>query len=397
MNTEILTASLLAAIGAALVMFVTGSGVYASRHGKFVVWEKLIGDLRLLGHEHILDLGCGRGAVLLQAARYLTTGKAVGVDLWRASGQSGNDQAATERNAVAEWVEDRVELQTADMTELPFEDGRFNVVLSSLAVHDIGNRAGRERAIDEAVRVLKPGGRLLIADMLGTRDYERRLAELGMAAVRRRSLGWRMWWSGPWLRTCVVSATKPSGVLGAAGPAVAGDQLDLEPAGAGEIRGIVIRSARMGVLLSEHRRPAVLGRQPGQGVDTGTVAGVEREMVQPGAHAVMSGSGHGGRLLNDDVGRTQLPAASLRPVLVPGVAELSEQPAPLRRCPGQVGHPQLDVVQGATARRLVHALAAGLMSAATVPAITHWRGVNPRVVGIRPACHVNTLADGPSR
>ena len=121
------------------------------------------------------------GAVLLMAAQHLTTGRAVGVDLWRTVDQSGNSAEATQRNAIAEGVADRVELHTGDMTALPFEDNRFDVVLSSLAIHNISGRAGREKAISEAVRVLRPGGRLLIVDVRGTRQYHAQLAGCTMS------------------------------------------------------------------------------------------------------------------------------------------------------------------------------------------------------------------------
>jgi ubiquinone/menaquinone biosynthesis C-methylase UbiE len=147
--------------------------------------------------------------VLLLAAQRLTTGRAVGVDLWRRVDQSGNSAEATRRNAIAEGVADRVELHTADMTALPFEDSSFDVVLSSLAIHNISGRAGREKAVDEAVRVLRPGGRLLIADIRGTARHQAQLARIGMSDVTRRRLGWRFWWGGFWAATSFVTATKP--------------------------------------------------------------------------------------------------------------------------------------------------------------------------------------------
>src|SRR5713101_10177795 len=103
-------------------MVCVGFGLYASRRGKFVVWSELLDQLSLRGDERILDLGCGRGAVLLLAAQHLTTGRTVGVDLWRSADQSSNSAEAARRNAIAEGVADRVELHTADMTALPFED-----------------------------------------------------------------------------------------------------------------------------------------------------------------------------------------------------------------------------------------------------------------------------------
>ena len=143
------------------------------------------------------------------AAQRLTTGRAVGVDLWRRVDQSGNSAEATRRNAIAEGVADRVELHTGDMTALPFEDNSFDVVVSSLAIHNISGRAGREKAIDEAVRVLRPGGRLMIADIRATRQHQAQLAKIGMSDVTRRGLGWRFWWGGPWAATRLVTATKP--------------------------------------------------------------------------------------------------------------------------------------------------------------------------------------------
>jgi arsenite methyltransferase len=196
-------------VGAAVVLGCAACGLHASRRGKFVVWVELLDELKLRGHERVLDLGCGRGAVLLLAAERLTTGTAVGVDLWRRGDQSGNSPEATERNAVAEGVADRVELHTADMTALPFDDDSFALVLSSIAMHNVKGRVGRDKAIEEAVRVVRPGGRLLIADLWATNRYQSHLTKLGMLDVARRSLGWRMWWTGPWLATRLVTATKP--------------------------------------------------------------------------------------------------------------------------------------------------------------------------------------------
>src|SRR5262245_44889877 len=93
---------------ALLVTACVACGWYTSRRGKFVVWATLLDQLHLRGHERILDLGCGRGAILLMAAQHLTTGRAVGVDLWRTGDQSGNSAPATLRNAAAEGVADRV-------------------------------------------------------------------------------------------------------------------------------------------------------------------------------------------------------------------------------------------------------------------------------------------------
>ncbi|MCO6011598.1 class I SAM-dependent methyltransferase [Actinoallomurus purpureus] len=181
------------------------SYVYTTRVGKFKVWARVLAELGLRGDEDLLDLGCGRGAVLLAAAELLPTGRAVGIDLWRAD-QTGNSPEVTRRNAEMEGVAERVTLHSGDMTSLPFEDQSFDVVVSSLAIHNIPEAAGREAAIDEAARVLRPGGRILIADLRFTRKHLARLRSLGLTQTGRRNLGWRVWWGGPWFPTHLVTA-----------------------------------------------------------------------------------------------------------------------------------------------------------------------------------------------
>src|SRR5205085_356172 len=71
----------------------------------------------------------------------------------------------------------------------------FDLVVSSMAIHnidenEIGNHARRFQALDEAVRVLKSGGRLVLAHFWsGT--YAKHLRDRGMLEVQQRSLGWR--------------------------------------------------------------------------------------------------------------------------------------------------------------------------------------------------------------
>jgi arsenite methyltransferase len=195
-------------IGGALIAFFCGFGWHSSRRGKFVVWRQILDDLKMRGDEQMLDVGCGRGAVLLMAAGRLTTGHATGIDLWRTRDQSGNAIEATRRNAQAEGVADRVSLETADMTALPFAAGSFDLILSSLAIHNVPGQDKRDRAIEEIVRVLRPGGRVALADLRNIARYRDRLEALGMADVSVRDLGWRMWWGGPWVPTKLVTARR---------------------------------------------------------------------------------------------------------------------------------------------------------------------------------------------
>jgi ubiquinone/menaquinone biosynthesis C-methylase UbiE len=195
-------------LGGLLLLQTIPSHLYSTRRGKFKVWADLLESLALRGDEHALDLGCGRGAILSMLAKMLPRGRVVGLDRWRPQDQSGNRPEATWRNLDAEGVRNRCELVTADMRAVPFTDCTFDLLVSSLAIHNVKSHEGRGRAIDEAVRVLKPGGRLLIADLRWTKAYAERLRELGLENVVEQQLDWRFWYGALGMATGLATATK---------------------------------------------------------------------------------------------------------------------------------------------------------------------------------------------
>jgi len=144
----------------------------ASKVGKLRLAARLVDQLALQGNERVLDVGCGHGLMLITAARRLRNGKAIGIDLWQSQDQAGNNPEATLRNARLEGVADRVELKTGDARQLPFEDRSFDAVVSSWAPHNIYEQTGREKAVQEIARVLKPGGRALVLDIRHIRECE---------------------------------------------------------------------------------------------------------------------------------------------------------------------------------------------------------------------------------
>ena len=181
--------------------------MYATLWGKHRAWARILEGAGLRGDERALDIGCGRGAVLVRAAKRLPRGRAVGADIWTRD-QSGNSASATRQNAQAEGVADRVDLTTADARHLPFVDGTFDLVLSSLAIHNIPSADGRREALAEALRVLKPGGRMLIADLFSVGTYPAELESLGATGVSIRELGPDAWFGNPFVRTRLVTAGK---------------------------------------------------------------------------------------------------------------------------------------------------------------------------------------------
>ena len=160
--------------------------LWSSKVGKAQRREKLLDQLTWTGRENVLDVGCGRGNMLVGAAKRLAKGgKATGVDIWQAEDLSGNTPEAALENARREGVADRVAVETADMRQLPFSDGAIDVVVSCAAIHNIYAADERAKAIREIARVLAPGGQVLIDDIRHVGEYAATLAANGCRDVRR--------------------------------------------------------------------------------------------------------------------------------------------------------------------------------------------------------------------
>jgi arsenite methyltransferase len=196
-------AAMLVCIGVGF--FITaGFMVWSSRVAKLKLRDRILDGFSWRGDETILDVGCGRGLLLIGAAKRLKTGKATGVDIWQSDALSGNNPEAPLRNAKAEGVDNRVKIESADARKLPFAASSFDVVVSSLAIHNIESGPERAKALREIARVLKPGGRVAIFDIFHTSEYAKGLQQLGLTDVRLSSF------SLLWCLPCrTVTARKP--------------------------------------------------------------------------------------------------------------------------------------------------------------------------------------------
>jgi len=110
---------------------------------------------RIEARSRLLDIGCGTGRLLAQAARREPAAVLVGIDTDRDSIEIARDRA---RSAPAP-----IELHLASAESMPFRSDYFDV---AVAVFVVGVMPGptRGRVLAEAHRVLKPGGRLLAVD-----------------------------------------------------------------------------------------------------------------------------------------------------------------------------------------------------------------------------------------
>lgn len=179
--------------------------VWTSLFAKLRMRERIITHLRLQGDEKILDVGCGRGLLLHGIAKVLHRGgRAVGLDLWCCEDLFNNQQDLTRENAMLEGVSDRVQLCSGDMTQMSFPDNQFDIIVSSMAIHNVKTADKRHQAITEITRVLKPGGHLLILDFKYTRQYVLSLKQLGWDNIHISSYHFMMF---PPVR--IIRATSP--------------------------------------------------------------------------------------------------------------------------------------------------------------------------------------------
>jgi ubiquinone/menaquinone biosynthesis C-methylase UbiE len=118
--------------------------------------------------EQVLDVGCGTGTLAMEVARRVgTAGRVTGVD-------PGTQQIARARSK-ATRRNLPIEFQIGVIEQLPFTDQTFDVVLSTLMMHHLPVSLKRQ-GLAEIARVLKPGGRLVIADFKRKQERQGRAA-----------------------------------------------------------------------------------------------------------------------------------------------------------------------------------------------------------------------------
>jgi len=133
-----------------------------------------VGNALLQTGESVLDVGCGTGGVTIPAKiRVGESGSAAGID------PSPEMIAVARRKGKRAGVE--IDFRVGVIESLPFPDETFDVVTSSLMMHHLPQHL-RIKGLGEIKRVLRPGGRLLIADIVrpSTSFFKRFFTPLGL-------------------------------------------------------------------------------------------------------------------------------------------------------------------------------------------------------------------------
>jgi len=119
--------------------------------------------------ERVLDLACGTGTLALEVLQRAPGARVTGVD--------GDPKILERARTKAERAGAEVAFDEGLSTELPYADATFDVVLSTLFFHHLSDEAKRSSA-DEIHRVLRPAGRVVVADWGRPQDPLMRAAVL---------------------------------------------------------------------------------------------------------------------------------------------------------------------------------------------------------------------------
>lgn len=184
--------------------------MHTSIVGKYKIMQAIVNNIHLKKDSKILDAGCGHGAFMLQFNKQAASiSEIIGIDIWSNKDQGSNSIEATQKIMDSSNLANKAKLKTADILDMPFSDNEFDLIISSLVLHNIKPFEKRKKALINIARVQKPKGQLVIMDIgYETSKYVRILKELEYQNINIMNAGYNGWWGTPMVPTFVITAIK---------------------------------------------------------------------------------------------------------------------------------------------------------------------------------------------
>ena len=147
------------------VYFIYAYFQFSPRGGKLQAKIRDLASNQLVwdGHGRLLDIGCGNGAIAIEAAKKHPKAQIVGIDYW--GGQWEYSKESCEKNAQIAGVAERTSFQKGSAAKLPSADESFDAVVSNFVFHEVQDVKDKRAVIKEALRVLKKDGLFVFQDL----------------------------------------------------------------------------------------------------------------------------------------------------------------------------------------------------------------------------------------
>jgi len=141
--------------------FASAGGDWQNRIHQFII------D-RVVQVQSGLDIGCGNGHLVITAAKRFPGAKFAGIDYWGKDWEYSIGRCR--RNAELESVP-AIAFRQASASRLPYANDAFDLVISCLTFHEVGDVPDRSACLTEALRVLAPGGRFVFFDLFDETEF----------------------------------------------------------------------------------------------------------------------------------------------------------------------------------------------------------------------------------
>jgi len=127
------------------------------------IHDLIVAKVNWNGNGKLLDIGTGSASLIIKAAKAFPEAALTGIDYWGNNWEYSKNLCET--NAKIEAVSNRIEFIKASASQLPFPDCEFDALISCLTFHEVKDEKNKTTVLNEAYRVLKPGGVFVFLDL----------------------------------------------------------------------------------------------------------------------------------------------------------------------------------------------------------------------------------------